>query len=106
MTELLMAPGHNERLRDRFANARERLGLTQEQLAAALGMSVSSVARKERGEQAVTERDVAALEGLIARRTGTVSRDGADPGGSSVSEPATAYGDTFPFRVLMGRPAI
>lgn len=52
-----------------FRAVRERLGLTQVALARALGITETSVARKERGEQAIVERDVLALRALeVAER--------------------------------------
>ena len=52
-----------------FRAIRERLGLTQVALAQALGITATSVARKERGEQAIVERDVLALRALeVAER--------------------------------------
>ena len=52
-----------------FRAVRERLGLTQVALAQALGITATSVARKERGEQAIVERDVLALRALeVAER--------------------------------------
>lgn len=68
---------HDEQgeLRKRFVDARKASGLSQEEAATAVGMSGSSVARKERGEQVITKRDVAAMEQLVRdRRTGTVPR--------------------------------
>lgn len=69
-------------LRERFIQARVASGLTQEQAAKALGISTASVSRKERGEQPVTMRDVAAMERTVTDRgLGTVSRgtSGDDP---------------------------
>ncbi len=52
-----------------FRAVRERLGLTQVALAQALGITETSVARKERGEQEIVERDVLALRALeVAER--------------------------------------
>lgn len=52
-----------------FRAVRERLGLTQVALAEALGITATSVARKERGEQEIVKRDVLALRALeIAER--------------------------------------
>lgn len=74
MTEVAV---HDEQttLRDRFMKARAESGLSQEDAARALGMSVSSVARKERGEQPTTRRDVAAAEQMARdARLGKVPR--------------------------------
>jgi transcriptional regulator with XRE-family HTH domain len=51
-----------DELTRRFIAARERSGLTQEQAAQELGLSVASMSRKELGKQPVTSRDVAAME--------------------------------------------
>jgi len=65
-------------LRKRFVAARAASGLSQEEAAAAVGMSGSSVARKERGEQIVTKRDVAAMEQLVRDQLpGTMHRNGS-----------------------------
>lgn len=50
-----------------FRANRERLGLTQLALAEVLGITTTSVARKERGEQAIVERDVLALRALAQK---------------------------------------
>ena len=50
-----------------FRAVRERLGLTQVALAEALGITATSVARKERGEQEIVERDVLALRALAVK---------------------------------------
>lgn len=50
-----------------FRAVRERLGLTQVALAQALGITETSVARKERGEQEIVERDVLALRALAQK---------------------------------------
>lgn len=47
---------------------RDRLGLTQAQLADALGMHANTVACMERGEKPISRRTTAALELLLASR--------------------------------------
>jgi transcriptional regulator with XRE-family HTH domain len=69
-----------ETLRVRFKAARAASGLTQEDAAAALGVSTASVSRKERGDQPVNMRDVAAMERITAdmqksQGLGTVPRE-------------------------------
>ena len=49
-------------------DARDRLGLTQAQLAAALHITQSAIGQMERGETRVTPRTRAQVEALLAAR--------------------------------------
>ena len=49
---------------------RQQLGLTQAQLATDLGVTVTTVARWERGERAISEPIARLLEMLVTERTG------------------------------------
>lgn len=50
-----------------FRQARKRLGLSQEALAHAMGLSWASIQRKEAGSRPIEQRDVLALEALERR---------------------------------------
>ena len=53
--------------RAEFRTTREALGLTQQQLANRLGLTTTSVYRKEAGLQVVTERDRLSLRALTQK---------------------------------------
>ena len=48
-------------------DARERLGYTLRQMAEALGITLTSVWRKENGQQCITRRDVLLVRALTPR---------------------------------------
>jgi len=52
----------------KFREARLRLGLTQVEYAARLGITESAVQKKEYGELRVTKRDMLAVEALLQKR--------------------------------------
>jgi transcriptional regulator with XRE-family HTH domain len=94
-------------LRDRFTKARVATGLSQEAAGAGIEMSSSSVARKERGEQVVTIRDVLAMERLAeATRPGKVPRGTSDdhPPGPRLVGGVTEH--MIPVARLLQRPAV
>lgn len=54
---------------DQLRGYRRAIGLTQKELAAAIGMSANQVARMERGERPITTRTIVAVRLLaMARR--------------------------------------
>jgi transcriptional regulator with XRE-family HTH domain len=100
----------------RIKEARERaeLDLSQAEVGRRMGVDVGTVSRWERGAP-IKPRDVAALARVLsidesridaeaAKELGAVS--GRSQPGSFVGESVKPYGDTFPFRLLMGRPTI
>jgi transcriptional regulator with XRE-family HTH domain len=64
---------------EEFRAARERLGLTQEELADMLGLRKNTVWRKEKGLQAIEPRDELAIEALLARTVMDGRRMRPDP---------------------------
>ena len=50
-------------------SARVKLGLTQTEFGAAMGITKTSIHRKERGTQTISKGDALAIEALLNRKT-------------------------------------